>query len=262
MPQSLEELENRFEDLNLRKGQDEDAIVKIKGLLRKADRRRLSETGNHRKWDSVLDNLECSLDETKNRLEATSLQLTLVKRNIQEMREFGVANPLPEIARDTAAADTNPAFGVAKNILSMSIEDLANLSLEDVAKLHDEISVDFSGDFGLGDTDVGGRLELANQTRKNEAPPPGGPRADIENRRQKTLREAIGKFQRKDFEKITQEELQITLICHALLRRRVDPSPKDLRLTRMLAGCIKMLDREKARIERAKKRPVPPKKRR
>ena len=249
MADTFEELQTRLDLLESEKIKHDESLLNINDLLAKADKRRRIEADNQRKWASVLENLENSLDMIKARREAALVDFTQTKRKLDGLDKDKSARPTSKAPTEQTQQDANTSGAaisdssktVAKEILSMSLDELSKLSLEDVALLHQQIGIDFSDELLVEDSKVAAQMELANQsdgtTQSEDEPSPG-------RRRQKLLRAAIEKILSNNIKDLTQEEVQVTLICHALLRRRVNPSIRDERLIRVLGGFVKMVRKD------------------
>lgn len=199
-------------------------LEEVRTLLAKADARLKEDPENRKRWLSVVENLEASLTEVRARLEAADNDLRL-------MGSGGVSAPPPDIHQRSA--------NVVENVLEISLGDLSRLSVEDIAKAQGECQ--HTG----GDAERRGRalarLELANQMR---AEAPAQDEGDLPSRRsQIALRSALNKIQTGRIATMTGEEIRMTVACYELMVRRVNPSPSDLRLKRILSGAINILQR-------------------
>ena len=228
------------------KVKNEESLININALLSKADICRRIEVNNKRKWDSVLANLENSFDEIKARREAGLVEFKQTKRKLNDLEKEKIPKSRREAPTERQQQDAN-ASGVAisdssksaaKQILSMSLDELSKLSLEEVTLLHQQVGIEFSNELLIEDSKVSGQMELTNQSSGTsqtlEESNPG-------RRRPILLRAAIEKILSNNIKNLTEEEVQVTLICHALLRRRVNPSIRDERLIRVLGGFVKMV---------------------
>ena len=207
--------------------EDLKTLAQVRGLLAKADRRRVVESEDARKWNRVLESLERSLDLTKARYELSVAQVERLER------EAGLA-PSPGPPSTEGLADPGDAWGE-------TMRRVEGLTLEEASQLQSDID---SGN--IDDAQLEAGLALANQMS-------GDPESEAEsgeNRRQLALRAAIDKIGKRRFDQMSLEEIKLVLACHSLLTSRLEPTPRDQRLRRILDGAIKILQRRKEQMER------------
>jgi hypothetical protein len=234
-------------------------------LIDKAESRRKSEAENRSRWNRVLDNLEACMDEAKAKLGACESRIEHLERR------RSAANVEPEPAQDvearTPAVPEAPArrpedaitdeelrileemgpvneasFDAARRLLSIPLDEMGKLSLEEVALLHEQISHADADTFGADAGRIFGRLELANQVRSD-----GGGELDTshERRRQILLRSAIDKILGGRVSEMTEAEIKVTLACHELFARRINMTKRDERLKTIINAGVHLIRRTK-----------------
>jgi len=203
--------------------QDEGALVHIRDLLAKADARRAKPQEDKRKWGKVAENLEASLDETRARLEHTRVTLRQMESQlaVAESAVMTAASPQPPI--DDLTED--PIYTARTITLETLVQREADILQQP------EQSAQTTRDLG--------RVELLNQLVG--VVHPFEESSEAENRRQHLLRVAIGKIQQDQLDTITPQERRMLLICHSLLSRRLNPSPKDKHLLGILGAALQSI---------------------
>lgn len=221
--------------------EDTKALEEVRGLLEKADERRRLEPDDARKWNRVLENLERSLDLIKARHERSEMAVQVLEREWEQVRTGvleATEKPLPPAS---APALARPELAVADERWAATLERLEALNLEQASALQSQID---TGE--IRDEQLEAGLALANQIRPDMEADSRGPEA----RRQLLLRAAIDKIRKQRFDLMALEEIHMLLACHSLLTSRLEPTPRDQRLRRILDGAIKILRRRKEEMEK------------
>lgn len=231
MQDKIPQNEDRLAAARSRCAQDLVALEKVRDLLTKADERRLREPQDARKWNKVLENLENSLDLSKARYEQSQAELHRLEREIKSVS----GAEAPPYEESVAGAQ------VEADGWSDTMRKLGGLNLEQASQLQMEID---AGE--IVDQELEAGLALANQFRDD-----GGEAASeaIENRRQLALRAAIDKISKRQFDLMSLDEIKLVLACHSLLTSRLEPTPRDQRLRRILDGASKILQKRKTALE-------------
>lgn len=138
MPKTEDDLKTEIAVIDASRKEAIATISHVRMLLIKADARR-NEGGGHR-WNEVLNNLEGTLDVARSKLTACELRLRHARDQLHQLRTTGT---IDESALGADAADVKPDLSegrlrAAEHIMSMSVEDLRELTLEEVADMHDE----------------------------------------------------------------------------------------------------------------------------
>ena len=211
-------------------------LDEVKGLLARADARVREEPENRRRWATVVENLEASLAELRVRLQRNELEL--------KQAEGQLPSKLPAIGATLSDSSTN----LLTSVIHMSVNEVSSLTLEQAARIEaDCTNSDLVGPEQR--VQVLAHVELANQS----APPPTPACDDGElaaRRSQLALRGAIDKIQTGRIDTMTMEEVRMTIACYDLIRRRVNPTVSDQRLTRILGAAINILNRKHAEFSK------------
>ena len=206
-------------------------LEEIRSLLSKADARLREDPENRRRWLSVIENLENSLTETKARLEHVELAI-----------QRGNTAAEPETERNVGGGLSDSGIRYVDNVLRMSVLEVSSLSLEDLSRT--QAHAETPGLHPEQRARVASKIELANQLRST-ADEAGD--ADLPSRRaQLILRGAIDKIQAGRIMAMSSDEVQVLSACHELLIRRVNPSPADQRLKRIVGGALNLLQRRQS----------------
>lgn len=236
MRATIAELEARHEQLKRQLTPLEDSYASTREVIRKADARR-AQDGDTRKWNRVLDNLERSLDQLRVRVRSTRDQLQTVEQELRRARsdQQGIALESDSVAPAPLPREIQNDLNIEPGSLESLVK--ASVALENFATV------------GAADPDramlLEAEIELANQTGSVVPAPESG-----ERRSQLALRSAIGKIQGNRIADMTPEELSLTVHCHNLLSRRVNPSLGDQRLVRLLGAAIRVLQRKQGQTKR------------
>jgi hypothetical protein len=129
----------------------------------------------------------------------------------------------------------------ARLILARPVEEIAELTLQDVSSMFDSVAIENVAAAAPDAGQLMTTLEITGQTLGNDAA------HDPERRRQTALRCAIEKIQTKQIDKMTPEEVRMTLVCYESLTRRTNRTPKDERLSRILGAAIQIINRKRAK---------------
>lgn len=204
-------------------------VEEIRGLLAKADARLRETPDDRRRWLSVVENLENSLTEVKARL-------AFVEDEIQR----GVTGTLPPGNSLSRLSLSDSGIRFVDNMLNMSVLDVSTMNIEELAQAKSK--TDEPGPTASDRARAEARIELANQTRVSNEP--DAQESEIPSQRsQLVLRAAIDKIQSGRIGAMSSEEANLIISCHELMVRRVNPTPSDLRLKRILSGAITILQR-------------------
>jgi len=234
MNHNITKLSGSLDGARVRCAADLKALEEVRGLLAKADERRLREPEEARKWNQVLEKLEKSLDLTKARYEQSERD---VRRLEQEIRDLGgspdvVVSPLSGDGSSSESQDEDPWRSTLRQVESLNLEQASQLQCKiDSGEIQDER--------------LEAGLALANQMQAKVPEPEGG----VESRRQLVLRRAIDKIGKRRYDLLSLDEINVVLACHSLLTSRLEPTPRDKRLRRILDGAIKILQRRKVEME-------------
>jgi len=202
---------------------DETALVQIRALLAKADRKRAVPGEARRKWEQVAENLETSLLETRARLEHNRVTLRHTEAQFAVLdSSLQTTSPQEEHVEPELAED---AVALARNT------SLETLTRREAALLEAEAE-------GGDQVQERCRVELLNQLAGTVE---GQAAATGEQRRQHLLREAIEKVQLGALDRISPDERRMLLICHSLLSRRLNPSAKDRHLLKVLGAALETI---------------------
>lgn len=225
---------SHVEALEARLAEQLQKLDEVKSLLAKADTRLREEPDQRRRWQDVIDKLELSLTEIRARCEHTELELKFA-------RGQSSSPPLQRTEFTGNVSDSGIRF--VNSMMDLSPASISGLSLEEIAQAHAHgTSTRLStGERALYEA----RLETANQVR---AAAPSQDDTELPSRRtQLTLRAAIDKIQTGRIESMSPDEVRLTLSCYELMARRVNPTPSDLRLKRILGGALNILQRRQQR---------------
>ena len=247
----------QLDRLRQQRKQYREDLARVMSLLSKADARRKSETRDQRKWNTVLDNLEKSLDETRARLTVCDTRIEFLERELKgspadtppplsrapEMDEFDGLEGLPALTENSLA--------VAKKILTMPVEDIGQLSIEETALLYSHITDESVDGASPSVERLLGRIEVANQTAPEAAQVEK--ERQPQERRQAVLRAAVDKISAGRLDDMSAEEVRLTVATYNLLERRVTSSPRDKRLKRILGASAKILMRRQAKARKPSK---------
>lgn len=229
MPSQEEFYRERVASARKRHQESREALEKVRSLLLKADRQYHRAGPEARKWHKVLENLEASLDECKSRVTVTATELRRFEGKLAALLAgdeipAGAPTPAPPENADVDIDSPWPS----------------PMDLEEACLLRERID---EGE--IHDKKLEARLELSNQL---------GDTYDVDKsgdlpRRQLALRGAIDKISRRDFDGMSYEEVKLVLACRSLLTSRLEPTPRDGRLKRIIDGASRVLKQRKAAFE-------------
>lgn len=226
MPSHEEFYHERLTTARKRHKESLEALAKVRLLLAKADVQYRRDPASARKWHKVLENLEASLDECKSRVNVTEVEL---RRLEAKSAAGGLSEASEEVSKPTPPSD-----------IDMDSPWPAPMNLEEACLLQEKID---AGE--IHDKHVEAELELSNQLGENYEPDESGKIP----RRQHVLRGAIDKISRRDYDGMSYDEVKIVLACESLLTSRLEPTPRDERLKRIIAGASRVLRQRKAAFE-------------
>lgn len=231
VPLETESTHNRLE---AERDTIERKIEEVRTLLARADQRLREDPENRRRWLSVVENLEASLIELRARQQRNEIEL--------KQAETSQATPTrePQLGHPLTESSTH----LLESVAAMPLVSASAMTLEQAARIESLCREGGGGE--LNDTrraQVLARVELANQS-----PPTYTDDAEElpARRTQLALRGAIDKIQHGRIDTMTSDEVRMTVACYDLIRRRVNPTPSDQRLTRILGAAINILNRKHA----------------
>ena len=245
MPQSKSsmDLQKRLKALYEKRDAALQIMNQIKELLAKADERRASESGDPRRWNSVLNHLETSLDDARKRLDRCEAVIRQVEtqagispstgETFTSTEEGGAEGGVPFIELDPDKA--------VEQVLAMSLSDLSQLTMEQVAMLHARLPEKEPSLDGEQMQQAAARLELANQTRGTVTGTPPQRSRYMERRNQLLLRATLEKVRQNRLADVTHEEKLLLTNCLELLCRRLEPDPREERIKAMLREAVDRL---------------------
>jgi len=241
----------QLEEQRLQREQHHANVERVKSLLRKADKRRKTDSGSKQKWDSVLENLEMSLDEARAHRAACDAEITHLEH---ELRDHPMDAPSPTStdsdSGDLDEMDQLPALGdnslsVAKKVMGMPMEEIGQLPMEEAAQLYGEIAEENADTASPQVERLMGRIELANQTAAEDTKTEDAPQ--LKERTPAALRVAVDTICNSRLDDMSAEEIRLTIATHNLLSRRITSSPRDERLKRILGAAVNILARRQAK---------------
>ena len=274
---SEQKLREQIGQLEALRDQAKAAVENVLQLLKKADKRRLLE--GERPWNRILDNLERTLDLTRSRLTKYEQQIkecTRQRRRIQEGLPAPTSGAVPgdeEQATPGVLAALLPQgvrlprdhVRAAERILAMPLDVLANLTLNEVAEMNDQLFEQDEEQPARVPSDareapskksrLAQRIKRAKQTREALAATRRPPEPSFaERRRRKTLRESVAKVMSGNSKALDLEEVEILLQCHESLTERASVTVNDLRLKGILDGALESIQERGSELRRKRAR--------
>jgi hypothetical protein len=246
-------LQSRLDQLRARLQRDQENLAAVMELLRKADERQKTEPGNRTMWYRVLNNLEHSLIELRSRIQSSEIDIGKLENELAQLPEPETDNPPADSAEVSPGTQVGVSLAeppssraplpmeAAQLILARPVEEIAELTLQDVSSMFDSVAIENVAAAAPDAGQLMTTLEITGQTLGNDAA------NDTERRRQTALRCAIEKIQTKQIDKMTPEEVRMTLVCYESLTRRTNRTPKDERLSRILGAAIQIINRKRAK---------------
>lgn len=246
--------------------QRQQAMVEhIRGLLARADEKRLKEPGETRKWNKILNNLETALDEAKARVQKCEREIqrehervgfgpvpvlspattTTVERDARESRSAVLTSP------SNAPSSYSEGAEAALTILSAPLDAVENVPLEQVAMAQHYLL--WRQDQGLTngeDKRLEGRIELAIQGGAIAATSASEPTSAQDRRSQHALRTIVDKVLSNQSHTLTVRELELAIDCYSILTRRASLAESEVRLKRLLETTIAIVARLSEEIKR------------
>lgn len=289
MPRSKEQLKEDIRRLEQARVETEAALLNVRDLLAKADERRVIE--GERRWNRILDNLEHTLDFTRSKLTACEQDLKRAQRELEALE-----NNEPVAAPQAPSADKlrgpavvmddgevinldHPFSGdylqTADLILSMPLEALRSLTLDEVAAMHkklvqEEPEESFDGDLPppppepemepsptplpsetVKHSFLEERIARAMQAKQaREAATRRQGQSFAERRRLKRLRDAVTKTSSGQIRALDLDEIDLVLACHQSVSSRREPTDSDQRLMSLIAPHIDALRQRAADLRK------------
>jgi hypothetical protein len=158
-------LESRLEELERQRSELTAAVHIVVEKLKKADVKRAQEMGTEhfRKWCDILQTLEGQLNDGRNRLAATEAEIHGKTLKLAELRE-------------KARLETERKAEIIERIKTMSIEELGNLTAEELVVLQEYESS--HGAITEGGIAAGGETEIESQAATSAIEPPASSDAE------------------------------------------------------------------------------------
>ncbi|NIA12652.1 MAG: hypothetical protein GWP08_01135 [Nitrospiraceae bacterium] len=248
MPKSEADLKKEIERLDASEKETMATISHVRKLLNKADQRR--EEDGDRRWDEILDNLESTLDMGRSKLTACGQRLREARDQLRQLQATGFIEDTG-IAIDATDAQpplTEDRLKAAQQIMSMSVDDLRSLTLDEVADMHDELFRKTEAETAEAaaepkpeppapaapKTALDRRIEKARRAKEEREAARRKSAGFVERRKQGTLRAAVGKLLQGGCAGLTIEEAESVLECRGELMGRSDLSDSEQRLKEKL----------------------------
>ncbi len=230
--------------------QRQEAMVEhIRGLLARADEKRLTEIHETRKWNKVLDNLESALDEAKARVQKCERELRRERERLGYGQAVAPAVSPVVVTHENASLMAEPAplaahthqeeAAAARAMLETPLESVELAPLEQVAMAQHYLL--WRKDQGLVNGDdkrLEGRIELAIQGGAGMAPEASGDQAEQDRRNQHALRAIVDKVLSNQSDALTVRELELAIDCYSILARRPSLGDSESRLKRILGRVV------------------------
>jgi len=276
MAKSESELRAQLVRLEVHRQELRGSIEHVRELLDKADERRAAE--GERRWNRVLDNLEAALDVARSKLTACEQQIKETDRRLHSLRETGAvadegrscASHDAEAVRPAAALEDGVSVGsleAAERVLALPVEQLGDLTLDQLAELHSHLFEGESGEEAVAGQGVeqetappeksalSTRIEEARRRGRHRVARARHPAASfVERRKQQLLRGAIGKATADKLSGMTLEEIELILDCHKALGGRESPSDGERQLLSQLESHVDALRARLAELHRERVR--------
>jgi len=152
-------LENKLEELRRERDETRQVLDVIQAKIKQADAKRSTQTDTeyYHKWSSILSGLEKDLDRTRGQLAALEAEIDEKTRRLEELAE-------------KARAEAERKEKIADNVMEMSVDELANLSFEEIALLQEKESAHAAA--ARAESGRGADAEEPTQASEREELPP------------------------------------------------------------------------------------------
>ena len=232
------------------KGNRKAVVDHIRDLLDKTSERIESDSGNVDCWQDVLSNLEGALEEAETLLPNPAPTWEKVEPSLADLlpprpsvdEQLFKVPPLPPEKLELERPPEE-GYAAAVRVLRIPMEELATLSLQDIALAKSYLTMTTKDNKPLSHAQktLASRIELANQLHGSD---PGAFIASPEERRkQAVLRHAVDKISDGDFEGLTVKELDVITNSYTLLNHRITLQGEDERLLRLLQENMESLEK-------------------
>lgn len=242
----LEREEQRLQDYLKRKEQNEANILRIEGMIEKAQAKHKADTKGERDWRTVISNLEDAHRDAKAELIDTTKLIDRVAQRIERAKnghssdsgiEVEVLEPEPPTPKPPKTHEEKTEQA-ARVLASTSITNLNKVKLETLSLAQEYIDArKAEGPLTPYDAQIAARLEVAAQSERPNEP------SESERREQKELRIAIDVLVQENFGLLTLEQVAILANTHAVLSRKISPEPDDQRILNEIAPPLQKLSR-------------------
>ncbi len=270
-------LETRLQELQNQLASRKKTLEHVQELLERADQR-CAEADNKRRWYHVLDNLEHALDEAKARVAQSDQEIKQLKRKLdglaQQHSDDADAEPMVEdklIALQASGVNVGGSTDAdssqidlpkvspqgAEKVLSIPLDELSGMSLDEVADLHNEIlqKEDARNGADAESSRAGatpdehhprGRHRVGNESRQTLS--------FHEQRRQSVLRNAVDKIRSERLDALTIEEIDLVTDLYERFSKRLEANKSDERLRSILGGTLEKLSDRISELRRRRAR--------
>lgn len=256
---TTKQIQQEFERVTELHQQSLEVIESLRALLVKADERLLEVKS--RRWYRIIDNLEHALDESKARAAGYQQQLKVLERLLAK----GAAGSASSVVIDDVAIDVPiDHLNVAERILSLSIDQLRSLTLDEVAALHqgmfdaDEDAKAVSAEPSPRDnrrsapkTVLEQRMERAAKRREAFASHRVTAQPSFGERRRATLlKHALEKVSRQAHKTLDLDEIEALTVYHAELTRSANLTSHEQNLLETLTVIFPQIERHASDLRR------------
>jgi len=213
-------------------------------LIGRAEERHRNDKKSRRKWNRILIRLEDSLLEAKKAVAECDTLIEIGRGKEDTPAEEPEQEHRPAEAAPARPTHADPESSAAYAMVETPIEELADISLEDVALARAYTARD---NYAAHDEEfkrtLAAKLELASQLPRAQDPP----LEQAERRDQRLLREAVKKMQAGEIEAMSDDELDLLVNCYTILTNKLVPTTNNNRLLEIISRTIEPLGTERAR---------------
>jgi hypothetical protein len=232
-------------ELLTKRAERENVAQQILDLVDRAEEKHRNDRQNRRKWNRILIRLEDSLVEAKRAVAECDTLIQIEKQRDEETPQKPAQPPASAPAEpQPAITEPDPEKRAAYKIANVPIEELASVSLQEVAFAR---AYTARRAFGTHDKKFTKRLfaklELASQLPGVR----GALQSEGERRRQNVLREAIVKVQQGQINSMNDEEIELVVGCYKTLSGKLIADAENTRLLEIMSGMIEALKAERSR---------------